>query len=262
MREFYKYHGLGNDFIIFNNLKGEITLSEKEIIALCERHKGIGADGIILVENSKEGDFFMNYYDSDGSSKFCGNGLRCTAKFIKDNNLAEGKNVLHIATNYGIKDIILEADDTLSVNMSKPMFEHSDFPPEPLEIENLIWNCVSVGNPHAITFVDNLDNYDLLKIGPIVENNKNFPNKINVEIVEQKSSNDFKVKVWERGGFPTLACGSGATAVYAMARKYKGGDEKLTVELPGGKLFFSENEHGDIIMRGPAVLVYKGVLYE
>ncbi|MDP9249698.1 MAG: diaminopimelate epimerase [bacterium] len=257
MPEFYKYHGAGNDFVIINNLAGKISLTKDQVVAVCDRHYGIGADGVILVESSKFSDCYMNYYNSDGSQGLCGNGTRCTAKFLQD-NLFRDKKSFRIDTISGTKNVVSKNDGTFSVNMGKPAFSNVDFPARSMKLEDLSFNFVSVGNPHAIAFVENLDDYDLPLIGPKVENNPIFPNKINVELVQEKSPSEFQVKVWERGSGVTLACGTGACAVYAVVQKLKKAEPNLTIELPGGKLFFSQNEAGETLMRGPAVFVFKG----
>ena len=257
---FTKMHGIGNDFIVIDNFNGNISLSNKEIALLCDRYKGIGADGLILVETKEETDCFMNYYNGDGTeAEMCGNGVRCIAKFLKDYYLKD-KNIFNIATRAGNKEVKLENDKTFSVNMGKPVFSHSDFPEGEINLENLNFNCVSVGNPHAIAFVGDLNKYDLLNIGPKVENNSIFPNKINVELVEKNNEKEFTVKVWERGCGATMACGTAATAVYARLKKINAINSEIVINLPGGKLFMSENENGEIIMRGEAKNVFSGVV--
>jgi len=266
-------HGLGNDFIVIDNFSGRIKFSKEQIIVLCDRHKGIGADGLILVESKvlpfgegKGGaedlggaDAFMNYYNSDGTeAEICGNGIRCIARFLKEYYLKDKKN-FKIDTRAGIKEIEYKDDGTFSVNMGKPVFEHIDFPKSVLKLENLDLDFVSMGNPHAVSFVEDLDLYDLKEIGPKIENNENFPNKINLEVVEKKNDKEFIVKVWERGCGETLACGTGACAVYALARKNKKADTEITINLPGGKLFLSENKDGEIIMRGEAKSTFSGI---
>ena len=266
---FTKMHGLGNGFVIIDNMDGRIHLSKEQVIFLCDRNKGIGADGVILVEKSDDADCFMNYYNNDGTlAEMCGNGVRCVAKFLKDEILAKvtlPKINFKINTRAGVKEIKYEEDETFSVNMGKPVFSHSDFPRThlggSLELEGLALNFVSVGNPHAVAFVENLERYDLSILGPKIENNKNFPNKINLEMVEEISPSEYKVKVWERGCGVTLACGTGACAVYAVARKLKNANKKLTINLPGGSLLMSENKEGDIIIRGGAVSAYSGIIY-
>jgi len=258
---FTKMHGLGNDFVVIDNMNGRISLSKEQIIFLCDRHKGVGADGVVLVESSDKADCFMNYYNSDGSIvEMCGNGVRCVAKFLKDDILKSHSN-FRIDTRAGIKEIRFQNDETFSVNMGKPVFAHKDFPEKSLELEGLMLNFVSMGNPHAVAFVKNISDFDLKEIGPKVENNKNFPNKINLQIVEEKNKKEYKVLTWERGCGVTLACGTGACAVYAVARQNKNAEQEIIIKLPGGDLFMSENEEGDIIMRGEAESVYTGMVY-
>lgn len=261
MINFYKYHGAGNDFIMIDNLKGDIKFTQERIKSICDRHFGIGADGVILVEPSDKADCFMNYYNSDGTeAEMCGNGVRCTAKFylsLTNPNLSE----INIDTRAGIKNIKVNNDDTYSVNMGKPVFKHSDFPIGEVSIYGLKFQCVSMGNPHAVTFVDNLLNIDIKNIGPKIETDLHFPNKINVEFVEKIDDLNYKVKVWERGCGETFACGTGACAVFAILSLPPRQDlvgKEITLEFPGGKLFLFENEDKEIILRGPATFVFKG----
>jgi diaminopimelate epimerase len=195
----------------------------------------------------------------------CGNGVRCVSKFYVEKILHPAlitkhpsRGELSIDTRSGVKKIECHEDGTFSVDMGKSLFKHSDFPAESTEIKGLLFDFVSVGNPHAVTFVEDLDVCNMLTIGPEIENEKSFPRKINVEFVQKISDNYFKVKGWERGCGITLACGTGATAVYAFIRKSKDSVQDITIELPGGRLFFTENSNGNIIMRGPASVVYIG----
>ena len=257
---FTKMHGLGNDFVMIENMDGKIKLSPEEVVFLCDRHKGIGADGVILLEKTEQADCFMNYYNSDGSfAEMCGNGVRCTVKFFLEKISPEkNKKVLKIGTRAGIKEIILEDDGTFSVNMGKPVFLHSDFPKKNLELEGLPLNFVSVGNPHAVSFVNKIADCDLETLGPKIENDPHFPNKINVELVEKINSSHFKVAVWERGCGRTLACGTGACAVFAVLNKNNLAGGTVKIELPGGILFISKNDGGEIIMCGSAEVSFEG----
>ena len=258
MINFHKYHGAGNDFIMINNLDRSIFLTHEDIILYCDRNFGVGADGIILLEPSSVAACFMNYYNSDGSiAEMCGNGARCTAKFYLKET---GKNIkeINLETRAGIKNIKINEDDTYSVDMGMPMFESPDFPAETLRLEGFDFNCVSMGNPHAVTIVSDLNKIDLKTIGPKIENNENFSNKINVEFIEKIMSDYFKVKVWERGCGATLACGTGACAIFSVLDKKENFDKEIILEFPGGKLFLSKNEQGHIILRGPAIFVFKG----
>ncbi len=273
---FHKYHGAGNDFIMINNLDGAIKLEPDYISYICNRNFGIGADGLILIENSSKAGFFMNYINSDGTTaEMCGNGVRCAVKFF----LSETKNSKELSkarpysvlvdTRAGIKSVDVNDDDTYSVNMGVPVLNHHDFPEtikmsEVLSrtIEGYNFNCVSMGNPHAVAIVENLENIDLKSVGPKVETNSLFPNKINVEFAEKISETYYKVKVWERSCGETLACGTGACAVFSIIDELsikKIPDEKeIILEFPGGKLYLSKNHKGEIILRGPATFVFKG----
>ncbi|NVN97274.1 diaminopimelate epimerase [Candidatus Nomurabacteria bacterium] len=258
MINFHKYHGAGNDFIMINNLDNSIFLTPEDISLYCDRNFGIGADGIILLEPSTSADCFMNYYNSDGSiAQMCGNGARCTAKFYLKET---GKDIkeINLETRAGIKNIKVNEDDTYSVDMGAPMFESNDFPSGNLKLEDFDFNCVSMGNPHAVTIVEDLGKIDLKTIGPKIENNDNFPNKINVEFVEKIMPDYYKVKVWERGCGVTLACGTGACAVFSILNKITNFDKEITLEFPGGKLYLSKNEQDHVILRGPATFVFKG----
>ncbi len=256
---FYKYHGAGNDFIMINNRDVSFDPKNTEKIRLlCDRRIGVGADGLILMESSEKADCFMNYYNSDGTiAEMCGNGVRCLAKFFLEQTKSNLKE-LSIDTRAGVKKIKCNDDGSFSVNMGAPIFSHANFPNEPTTIENILFNFVSMGNPHAVTFVKSISEIDLPQIGPKIENNSLFPNKINAEFVEKITDDYFKVKVWERGCGETLACGTGACAVFSTLDKEKSIDKEITLEFPGGKLYLSKNHEGEIILRGPAVCVFKG----
>ncbi len=265
MTTFYKYHGAGNDFIVIDNRDRSFSEDKKNIALLCDRHFGIGADGLILVENSDKADCFMNYYNSDGTiAEMCGNGVRCTAKFFLD-HIKSGLKETSVDTRAGIKKVSCNSDGSFSVNMGAPVFFHSDFldfPKDSLVLENIEFNFVSVGNPHAVGIVKNLSVINVSEIGPKIENDSHFPNKINVELVEKIEEDHFKVKVWERGSGATLSCGTGACAVYAIIAKTSArqdlAEKEITLEFPGGNLFLSENPEGEIILRGPAEFSFKG----
>ncbi|MFA6585585.1 MAG: diaminopimelate epimerase [Candidatus Paceibacterota bacterium] len=260
MIKFYKYHGAGNDFIMIDNRdKAFDEKNTDNIRLLCYRRFGIGADGIILLENSLKADCFMNYYNSDGTlAEMCGNGVRCLAKFFLEQTKSNKKE-LSIDTRAGIKKIICNNDKSFSVNMGAPIFSHADFPSKPTTIENILFQFVSMGNPHAVGIVKDISKIDLSQIGPKIENDSHFPNKINTEFVEKVADDYFKVKVWERGCGATLACGTGACAVYAiLSRQGLAENKEITLEFPGGKLYLSENEKNEIILRGPAEFVFKG----
>jgi len=259
MIKFYKYQGAGNDFIVVDNREGSFDVKDTEKIKfLCNRHFGIGADGLILLESSDKADCFMNYYNSDGTlSEMCGNGVRCLARFFLTQTNSQLKE-LSIDTRAGIKKILCNEDGSFSVNMGAPVFSHSDFPLSPMTLENILYNFVSMGNPHAVGFVKNISEINLSQICPKIEKNSHFPNRINAEFVEKITDNYFKVRVWERGSGETMACGTGACAVYAILKKENRDLKEITLEFPGGKLYLSENDEKEIILRGPATFVFEG----
>ena len=264
MKEFYKYHGAGNDFIMIDNLKKNSSVIDvNKIKLLCDRHFGIGADGLILLESSDKADCFMNYYNADGTAaEMCGNGVRCVARFFMEQTKSKPQE-LSIDTRTGIKKVICNADGSFSVNMGAPAFSHPDFPNIPLMLENILFEFVSMGNPHAVGMVKNINEVDISLIGPKIENDSHFPNKINIELVEKIVNDHFRVKVWERGSGATLSCGSGACAVYAILKKENRNIKQITLEFPGGNLILEsgENRNGspkDIWLTGPTKCVFKG----
>lgn len=258
MIKFQKYEGAGNDFVMINNLDNSISLSSEEIIKICDRHLGIGADGVILLEESDKADCFMNYYNSDGSlAEMCGNGARCTTDFFLKETNSEQKEI-KLDTRAGTKEIKVNDDGTYSVNMGAPIFESNDFPSESKNVEGFDFDFVSMGNPHAVTLVDSVDNIDWKSVGSKVEVDNNFPNRINVEFIEKENDNEYKVKVWERGCGATLACGTGACAAFSILDKENNFDKEIILEFPGGKLYLSKNHEGHIILRGPATFVFSG----
>ena len=259
MEKFYKYHGAGNDFMLIDNRDRHFDIKNWEKIKLlCDRHFGVGADGLILLEPSDKADCFMNYYNADGGlAEMCGNGVRCLAKFFLEQTNSDLKE-LSIDTRAGIKKVVCNADESFSVNMGTPVFAHADFPGTPLSLENIPLEFVSMGNPHAVGFVKNISEIDISQIGPKIEHDAHFPNKINIEFVEKITDDYFRVKVWERGSGTTLACGTGACAVFAILKKENKNLEKITLEFPGGKLDLSQNDKAEIILRGPATYVFTG----
>ena len=276
MVDFTKMTGLGNDYIyvncINNNLKNIPDLARK----VSDRHFGVGADGLILIEKSENAnsDFKMRIFNSDGSeAEMCGNGIRCLAKYIHDNNLSNSDK-LSIETLAGIKKVKLIEDNEGSCNevivdMGEPIFQDKNIPYNVYEAfnkdldldvgkEKMRFTVVSMGNPHAITFVEDLDNIDIEKYGPIIENNPIFPNRTNVEFVQIIDKNNIKVKVWERGVGETLACGTGACAAMVASGINGYTDENVTVNLPGGKLEIEWGKDNHIYMQGPASTVCTG----
>ncbi|MBF7095864.1 diaminopimelate epimerase [Alkalibacter mobilis] len=269
---FSKYHGTGNDFIIVENLDKRISLSQDAIAKMCDRHFGIGADGFLLVEKSDSSDIKMVYHNSDGSlAAMCGNGIRCFAKHVYDNGILDNK-IFTVETPAGEKIITIEELDgckasKISVDMGPAIFETEkigvvttekqliDFSLQ-TEFGDILLSAVSMGNPHGIIQVDDMDSYPIEKIGPFVEKNKLFSHGANVNFAQILDRKNIRVTTWERGSGLTLACGTGSCASVALLNKKQMIDEKVNVKTPGGILTV---EVGDtVIMTGPAIHVFEG----
>lgn len=251
-----KMNGCGNDMLMIDNREGNIFLTKDQIRKICDRHFGIGADGLILLESSDTSDCFMNYYNSDGTAvETCGNGIRCTADFYYFLTKTSS-DILHIDTRAGVKEIQRVGEHEYAVDMGIPSFESTDFPSDELEFYGMKFSCVSMGNPHTVTFVDDAAGVELENIGPKIETDSCFPNLVNVSFAKIVDTQYVKVRVWERGCGATLACGTAACAVFAIGRKQGILDNSVVIELPGGKLRISERGDGHIIMAGPAETVF------
>lgn len=263
MIEFTKMHGLGNDYVYVDCTKKEIRDEKALAIHVSNRNFGIGSDGLILIKKSDCADFKMAMYNLDGSeAEMCGNGIRCVGKFVYDKGLTE-KTVITVETLAGVKTLKLNVEEnmvkTVEVDMGRAKITHEEFELEVLD-KTFSFIGVSVGNPHVITVVDNLDKFDLDKYGKVVESHEMFPNKTNVEFVEIVDKHTVKMRVYERGSGETLACGTGATACfYAM---YKKGlvESKAKIKLLGGELVI-ELVGETLKMTGPAVIVFDGKLH-
>lgn len=277
MLNFTKMTGLGNDYIYVDCTSGVKLKNIPELTKrISDRHFGIGADGLILIdkpENSNS-DFKMRIFNSDGSeAEMCGNGIRCVAKLIHDNELSN-KDKISIETLAGIKKVkILEDEDgkcnEVIVDMGEPIFQDNNIPYDLYEPfnKNLIldvgeekmrFTVVSMGNPHAVTFVQDLENIPIEKIGPMIENNPIFPNRTNVEFAQVIDKNNIKVRVWERGVGETFACGTGACAAVVAGGINGYTDENVSVNLRGGELKIEWGKDNHIYMQGPATTVYEG----
>ena len=277
MLDFTKMTGLGNDYIYINCSDGVKLKNIPEIAKkLSDRHFGIGSDGLILIDKADDGtsDFKMRIFNSDGSeAEMCGNGIRCVAKFIHDKKLSDSDKI-SIDTLGGIKKVKLLENENgdcneVIVDMGEPLFQDKNIPYniyEPfnkdldinIEGEKMRFTVVSMGNPHAVTFLENLDDLQIEMCGPIIENNPIFPNRTNVEFVEIIDKNNIKVRVWERGVGETFACGTGACAAVVASGLNGYTDENVTVKLPGGKLKIEWGNDNHIYMQGPATTVYEG----
>lgn len=276
MIKFTKMQGLGNDYVYIDAINQKIENESSLAQFVSNRHFGIGSDGLILICKSDVADFKMRMFNSDGSeAEMCGNGIRCVGKFVYDKGLTN-KTTVKIETLAGIKTLILNTKDgkveTARVDMGEPILEAEKIPVISNEkpVKNLILNaqgkefkftCVSMGNPHAITIFDNTEKFDVEKYGKVLEIDKAFPRKTNVEFAQILDRNNIKMRVWERGAGETLACGTGACAT-AVACNLNGlTDRRVNIELLGGTLQIEWNEEDNhVYMTGPAVTVFEGIL--
>jgi diaminopimelate epimerase len=274
---FAKYHGLGNDFILLPDPGNQLTLTPELVRRLCDRRFGIGGDGVIRVApGSGGGELFMDYVNSDGSiGEMCGNGIRCLALYAGRTGLTSHRE-LKIETRAGIKVVEILDDERVRVDMGPPIFAPADVPVEhngddalavPLSIPPgwhgpLVAACLSMGNPHAVVFVDDLDAVSASTVGPHIENDHVFPHKANVEFTHVLAPDHIEVKVWERGAGETLACGTGACAAAVAARLLRNTASQVVVTLPGGDLEIewsgSPVTPAPVYMTGPAVKSFNG----
>ena len=273
--EFTKMHGIGNDYIYFNCLENGIEDPEGLSQALSQYHFGVGADGIVLILPSKRADFRMRMFNADGSEgKMCGNASRCIGKYVYERGLTN-KTELTLETLSGIKHLSLEVSQgkvkSVKIDMGIADFRADKIPvtTDKDEIVNDYLSfgetktrgtCVSVGNPHFVIFTEDIDSLDLEKIGPVYENAKIFPERINTEFVEIIDNKTLKMRVWERGSGETLACGTGACAVASAAVKcgFCKKDAPIKIRLRGGDLEITCRSDGHIIMCGGAAFVFDG----
>lgn len=274
--EFAKYHGLGNDFILIDNRSSlEPVVTSEQAIKLCDRNFGIGADGVIFAFPGQDGtDYTMRIFNSDGSEpEMCGNGIRCLARFVAelDGNKSQIAEY-QIHTLAGVIRSQLKFDGQVTVDMGVPRLKAAEIPTtlcsndqkviaHPLEVAGQSWlvTCVSMGNPHCITFVDNLAEIPLEIIGPQFEHHPAFPQRTNTEFIQVVRPNYLKMRVWERGAGATLACGTGACASLVAGVLTDKCDHTATVELPGGPLeieWSAVNQR--LYMTGPAECVFTG----
>lgn len=282
--KFTKMHGCGNDYIYVNGFQETISPEQKpELVRrLSDRHFGIGGDGVIFINPSKEADFEMEMYNADGTrAQMCGNGIRCVAKFVYDKGLTDAEHISVIsAGSVKYLDLTVERNPQLPgdrgkvklvrVNMGSPILEPDKIPvlaegetvvnqPIFVEDEEYRMTCVSMGNPHAVVFAEGVADMKLEQIGPLFENHVRFPERVNTEFVEVIDSKNVFMRVWERGTGETLACGTGccATAVACVLNGLT--DCKVTVKLLGGELLIEwDREKNIVYMTGPATTVFEG----
>lgn len=273
--EFVKSHGAGNDFVLIEDLDDRLgVLPSALVAAICDRHKGVGGDGLIRIVRSAGSDFFMDYYNADGEvAEMCGNGIRCLGKYVSDRGIASADS-LRVDTRAGVKrlDLYRDADglvDRVRVDMGAPILEARDIPVDasgdplhvPVPVDGVAYEaaCVSMGNPHAVVFVPSLDGVPVERHGPAIETSKPFPARTNVEFTEVLSPEEVRVRVWERGVGETQACGTGACAV-AVAGSLRGlTGRHVTVRMPGGPLEIEWTDQ-TVTLTGPVVEVFRGEL--
>lgn len=275
--KFTKMHGCGNDYV-YVDCTDEMIENPSEVSKyVSDRHFGIGSDGLILICSSETADFRMAMYNADGSEgAMCGNGIRCVAKYVYDKGLTDKKNI-SIETKSGIKELELTVEDgkvsLVKVNMGAPILNAKDIPVD-VDTEKCIDSdinidgkdykitCVSMGNPHAVTFIDeDVKTFPIEKIGPKFENHPMFPDRVNTEFVQVLNRHEVNMRVWERGSGETLACGTGTCATVVACVLNGLTDDEVTVHLLGGDLFIKYDRENDTVwMTGPAVIAFEGTI--
>jgi diaminopimelate epimerase len=270
---FTKMQGAGNDYVYVDCVRQPLPADPAALaIKIADRHFGVGGDGLILICPSDVADARMRMFNADGSeAEMCGNGVRCVAKFVYDHGIAK-KPLLRIETGRGVLSLELEIENDkvqrVCVDMGEPILEAAKIPTTlpgnpPIEASlaayGLKITCVSMGNPHCVTFVEEITDHLVLGVGPKVEKDPVFPRRTNVEFVKVNRPNDITMRVWERGSGETLACGTGACAVCVAGVLTKRTERRITAHLPGGDLLLHWSEKDNhVYMTGPAAEVFTG----
>lgn len=277
---FTKMNGLGNDFVMIEDLDGTLEFAPEAVQWFCDRHFGIGGDGLILVRRATtpEADYYMHYHNADGSlAEMCGNGARCFAKYIVDHGLVPADaDSLVIETLGGLKPVTFTRDedgllDSATVDMGEPILAPEDIPttfsgtqvydcPIDTPLGEVRITAVSMGNPHAIIWVDDIDEAPVHTLGPLVETHEAFPRHTNVEFAEFVDAEHIRLRVWERGVGETLACGTGACATLVAAVLSCRTGRQATIELPGGDLVIRWHENDRVYMTGSAATSFVGTV--
>jgi diaminopimelate epimerase len=275
---FAKYHGTGNDFVLVEDMEDALRLESATIATICDRHRGIGADGLIRIAPADEAEFFMDYSNADGeAAEMCGNGIRCLAKYVYDRGLTSGTEI-DVLTRAGVKRLVIEADEgvarTVTVDMGPPALERKAIPMEgdprsrfvgerfDLEGNGYTATAVSMGNPHLVLFLgpsQDVASMDVRRLGPMVEHLPRFPNRTNVEFVRVEDG-VIRLRVWERGSGETMACGTGACAALVASSLAGLTGRGAPVEFPGGRLRVEWRDDDHVFLTGPAVCVFEGEL--
>jgi len=274
--KFLKMQGTGNDFVVLDGLRERLPVADWTSLArrMCDRHFGVGSDGVLIVEPSRRADFRMRMFNPDGTeAEMCGNGIRCFAKYVYDSGLS-GRREMAVETGAGVLDLVVHARngtaDAVTVSMGVPEFRPDripvagdgqvarDLPLDGVGADVRV-TCVSMGNPHAVMFLDRpVAEFPLEQVGPRVEHHRLFPRRVNFEVVYRRGPEELDARVWERGAGVTLACGTGACAVAAAARRHGLIGDRVRVNLPGGPLDIEWDGESEILMTGPAALVFEG----
>lgn len=277
---FVKMHGCGNDYVYINGFTEKIPPEEKPefVRRMSDRHFGIGGDGVIFINpaDREQADFEMEMYNADGSrAQMCGNGIRCVAKYVYDYGLTDSARI-RILSGGQVKTLELSVKDQrverVCVNMGVPVFDPARIPvvcegkeavAQPIEAAEKTWlmTCVSMGNPHAVVFVEDVAGLDLAKIGPLFENHERFPERVNTEFARVIDRHRIEMRVWERGSGETLACGTGCCATLAACVRNGLTERRAVVQVLGGELEIEwKEETGEIFMTGPAETVFEGTV--
>jgi len=276
MIQFTKMHGIGNDYVYIHDPQRAVQEPGKLALRISDRHFGVGSDGLVLILPSDKADFMMDMYNSDGSrGKMCGNAIRCVGRYVFERGLTDLKT-LRIETLSGIKTLYLQVRDgqveSVTVDMGKPITKPADIPvrwndtrvvDEPIAVDGQLHKltCVSMGNPHAVVFLPEIDKLDLPRIGPHFEHHSLFPDRINTEFVQVIDRRHLRMRVWERGAGETMACGTGACAALVAAVLTGRADREATVSLLGGDLSIRYDAATETVwMTGPASFVFDGTL--
>ncbi|MBR6344147.1 MAG: diaminopimelate epimerase [Lachnospiraceae bacterium] len=273
--KFTKMQGAGNDYVYINGFTEHVEDKVTFVKWISDRHFGVGSDGAIFINPSEIADFEMEMYNADGSrSEMCGNGIRCVGKYVYDHGLTDKKEItiesfgrIKYLTLYPGRDGRIES---VKVNMGAPVLKGSEIPVridkdtvigEPITVNgtDYLMTCVSMGNPHAVVFIDDTDNLDIESVGPVFENHELFPNRTNTEFVQVVDKSHVKMRVWERGTGETLACGTGCCATTVACILNGLTDEEVTVKVLGGEIIVKwDRENNLIYMTGPAVTTFEG----
>ena len=268
---FSKMHGLGNDFVVIDGVRQQVTLDAATVRRLADRHTGIGCDQLLLVEPPPDAsvDFRYRIFNADGGEvEQCGNGARCFARFVHDQGLCD-KTALRVATRAGVLELRQEADGQVTVDMGVPEFEPARIPFTAAarattyrldtELGEVSFGAVALGNPHAVLQVDDPDQAPVATLGPLLESHPDFPRRVNVGFLGVVDRGHVRLRVFERGVGETQACGSGACAAVVVGRQQGLLDARVAVDLAGGRLVISWLGEGEpVLMTGPATHVFEG----